>query len=182
MEPRGSDGGSGSPLAGPLTRLAFESGAFVVCTWKSVAIVCWPDRPTGPSVQRVGEVTAPLVAAFPGKISVVNVIERGVRLPTPEGRAGLIALMDRYGGNTACAAVILLGVGFWASAFQGVITGMHMLSPRSFSLRVESRVETAAEWLALEHRRRTGATLDPKELASAVNAARSFNGSTAAGP
>ena len=182
MESRAGDGGSGSVLTGPLRRVAFEPGAFVICTWKSVAMVCWVDRPTGPFVQRVAGVAGPLVEGHPGKISFVHVIERGVGLPTPEGRAGFIDLMDRFGDDIACVAVVLSGVGFWASAFQGFITGMHMLSPRSFAMRVESRVEIAAEWLAREHRQRTGTILDPDELAKTLNAARSFNGDTATTP
>ena|ERR1019366_1064271 len=175
MEPKvRSDRGAVPPAVRPKL-VKIESGVFAIFTWNDVVVVRWlGKRATGPFVRLLADATGPLIAGFPRKISVVHMVTPRGELPTAEGRAGLTEIMDRDGKHVACVAIILPESGFWASAFQGFITGMHMVAPRSFALRIESSVAGVAQWLPHEHLQRTGTFIDPAELAGALKDAWSW--------
>jgi hypothetical protein len=175
MEPKvRSDRGALPPAVRPKL-VKIESGVFAIFTWNDVVVVRWlGERARGPFVRLLADATGPLIASFPRKISVVHMVTPRGELPTAEGRAGLTEIMDRDGKHVACVAIILPESGFWASAFQGFITGMHMVAPRSFALRIESSVAGVAQWLPHEHLQRTGTFINPAELAGALNDAWSW--------
>ena len=92
-------------------------------------------------------------------------------MPTPEARAGFVQMMEQHSKELACVGTVLLGSGFWVSALQSVITGMRMISPRSFDHRINNSFEAVVSWLPKEHRKRTGVSVDPRELHAALDKA-----------
>jgi hypothetical protein len=95
-------------------------------------------------------------------------------LPTNEARERLKGLMDNYGSQIACVAVIIVGSGFWASTLRSVITGMHLESSRTFPMRLCDSVQAAVQWLPSEHLRLTGVRLEPRDLGEVLHRAREF--------
>ncbi len=67
---------------------------------------------------------------------------------------------------------MLLGGGFWNSALRSAITGVLMLTPRSFPVRIHNTIDEVVGWLPDEHLRRTKVRLSPAELAAALQAAQ----------
>jgi hypothetical protein len=72
--------------------------------------------------------------------------------------------MRDYADQIGCVAVVLGGGGFWASALQSFITGMRLVAPRSYDLRVHEHTDEVASWLPAVHHKRTNVMVDPHEL------------------
>jgi hypothetical protein len=135
-------------------------------------IVSWNDQADLPAVRDLSEISDQLLAVYPN-VSAIHLAASDIGLPPSEVRNALLDMMARYGPHTACLAIVLEGSGFWASAMRSVITGMRMLAPRAFSMRIHEDVDAVCEWLPLEHHRRTGVNLDREELRLALQRARS---------
>ena len=151
-----------------LTLLDFEPGVFANFVWQNTAIIVWSSRPTGPAAERVASVAAKVVPDFHEGFSVIHVLKVGVRVPTVEARAIFVEMMHQHAAQLACVVSVLLGTGFMVSALQSVITGMGMLTPRSFEYRFMSSLEAASAWLPAHHRAHTGVSLDRKALLGAL--------------
>jgi hypothetical protein len=152
-----------------LTILDSEPGKFAIYGWQNITIVVWPNQATGPTVLRFAKVIQSVVEAHPEGISNVQIILDGAGVPTSEARAGFIDLMKQYAKQVACVAVVLLGGGFWASAIRAAVTGISMIAPHTFPLRMHGSMAEVAKWLPVEHLKRTGVHLDPQKLTSVLN-------------
>jgi hypothetical protein len=154
-----------------LTGLDSTPGKFAFFASQNVTIFVWLSAASGADVERAANAMRPRMKLYPRGQSHIHLVKSGIGLPTPEARAGFVGLMDQYDRQLACVAVALLGRGFWASALQGAITGMRMLAPRSFEMRMHSDLESVVAWLPDAHLKRTGVFLDPAELLAALNQA-----------
>ena len=155
----------------PPTLLDSEPGAFSILVWHNITIVSWNANATGSTVRRVAEATVPIAEECRQGFSNIHLVRHGSSLPTAEARAGFVEMADRYSQALACVAVGLLGSGFWASALQSAVTGMRMLSPRSFAFRIHNSIDAVTAWLPPEHLKRTGVSVDPDELHSIMTGA-----------
>lgn len=135
-------------------------------------IVAWSEQADLAAVQHLCAISDILLARY-ASVSAVHVAASDIGLPSSEVRSALLEMMARYGPHTACLAVVLEGSGFWASAMRSVITGMRMLAPRAFAMRIHDDIADACAWLPFEHEKRTGVALDPEGLRQAVLRARS---------
>ena len=173
------------PLAPGLTLLDSEPGAFAIFAYSNFTIVVWPAAATVGAVTRLSRATDRVVAAYPHGYSNVHLIpNRGSGIPVPEARAGLVRMAERLGSRLACVGVVLLGSGFWASALQSVITGMRLVSARTYAMHVDRSLEGLARWMPEEHLRRTGVPVDVAALRAALEQAlheTSLQGSGSAG-
>jgi hypothetical protein len=162
---------NGSPPARTLELLDSEDGEFSVFGWQNTTIVVWPQQATGTAVRRLAKVTAAKALEFREGFSNVHVVKNGAGMPTPEARAGFVEMMEKHCKELACVGTVLLGSGFWVSALQSVTTGMRMISPRSFDHRINNSFEALVSWLPKEHRKRTGVSLESRELLAALTKA-----------
>lgn len=138
-----------------------KPGAWSFGVWKNFVIGVWSARGTAEAVGSLANTGRSLKS----KYTSVQIIKNGAGLPTPEGRAALVELLKERTGRLACVMVVLLGSGFWASALQSMITGLHMVAPSgSMKLRICETIEDAAAWLAKEHGPLTGVDVNPSEL------------------
>ena len=149
-----------------------EPGEFAVGAWKNVLIVVWRTQATAPLVERLDRAIASLASRQPGLRSNVHVIAEGAALPTPEARAGFVALMKRNADQLACISIVVDGRGFWSSALRAALTGIRLVTPRSFHYRLVASVEETLRSLPLEHEERTGVRLDANQLRTAIAAAQ----------
>jgi hypothetical protein len=96
--------------------------------------------------------------------SYVHMVPNAVALPDAEARAGLRYIMNRYEPFIACAAVLLDGSGFWASAMRNVVIGLRLLASTPFAYRVDTSLDDVLAWLPDEHYRRTGVRIVPNDV------------------
>jgi hypothetical protein len=150
--------------------LDLEPAAFAFFSWQNVIIAVWRDKPTGAAVGRLAARGHSVTERYP-RHSAIHVVHKGTGIPAPEARAAFVELMKGRGPKLACVAAVLLGHGFWASAVQGAITGIHMLAPRSLTLRICDSIDEAADWLPEEHFVLTGISLNPAALHSILSEA-----------
>jgi hypothetical protein len=121
----------------------------------------WSQRGNAVAVQslsRVGE-------SVKGTYSAIHIIRDGAGLPTPDGRAALVELLTQRSGKLATITVVLQGHGFWASAVQSALTGIHMVVPRAGAkLRLCESIEEAVGHIPQEHAAITGVQVTAQEL------------------
>jgi hypothetical protein len=155
----------------PLVCFDMEPGQYGFFAWHNVIILVWPDSATGVAVERLGAHVRERLKRDPIAQSHIHIVKAGAGLPTREARAGFVELMHAFERDLAAVAVALLGSGFWASAIQGAVTGMRMVAPRSFEMRIQNHLESIVEWLPVEHRNRSGVAIDPGDLLTIMNSA-----------
>jgi hypothetical protein len=121
--------------ASQLLLLSMQKRAYAFYRWENVAINLWSSQPTLEAVGVMSELTERSVSDCPGGIASIHCLDAGVGLPTAEARIALAELVKRYPKHVICAAAMLQGEGFWASATRSALTGIMLLAPRSFGLR-----------------------------------------------
>lgn len=157
-----------------LTLLDSRPGEFAFYGWNNVTLIIWPTQATGYAVERLTAVTERMIGIFAQGVSNIHVVANGAPLPTAEARAGFVDIMKRHEARLACVAVVLEGSGFWAATLRSVITGMRMVSPRTFPMRFHESIAEVPRWLPKEHERLTGTELIPDGLYRALAEARTF--------
>lgn len=163
-------------MAESLEFLDGEPGTCRIAALRNVMVVYWTSRATGAAAVHVAAATVHVLETYPAGLSAVHVIADKSGLPTPEGRAGLIQIMNEKAAQIASVAVVVGGTGFWASAMRSFITGMRFVSPRNFDLRLHGTVAEVMMWLPQQHARLTGVTLDERQLLRVLESVASWPG------
>jgi hypothetical protein len=88
--------------------------------------------------------------------------------PTSDARELLVKTMESHGSNVAAMGIVLMGGGFWASAFHAAITGIRMISRRSVEMRIDGALGPTVRWLCPLHTKRTATPIHPEELCRAA--------------
>lgn len=140
-------------------------GVHQVWAWRNVVVVRWIGRPSGEAAAMLGPISDQLFARLTAtKLSYVHLVPNKLELPDAESRTAFIELTQNYGSRTACVAVVVGGVGFWASAVRGFVTGIRVIAPRTMDFRLHAEISELLEWFPEEHARRSGEQLEPSEL------------------
>jgi hypothetical protein len=166
MKPRSE--ASGVELAIPLKPLDAEPGHFSLFAWQNLTIATWASEATGPAVHRIDVAAAPLLKERAEGVTSIHLVKEGAGMPTAEARDGFLQSMKVNARSLQCVSVVLLGGGFWASTLQSIVTGMRMLAPNTFTMRVDNGFDAVVHWLPPEHLRRTGVPLRPNDLKAAM--------------
>jgi hypothetical protein len=151
-----------------LLRLVAVAGSYGFYRWANVAINVWSSQPTLAAVQVLSELTERSLSACPDGIASVHWLDQGVALPTAEARVSLSELAKRYPKHVTCAAVMLQGSGFWASATRSALTGIMLLAPGTFSLRFFGELGELARFIAHEQAERGPHAVDAARLQGAI--------------
>ena len=138
-----------------------QPNAWSFGVWQNFVIGVWSTRATAEAVGSLGRTARSLKERY----TSLHIIKSGAALPTADGRAAFVELLKERSGKLACITVVLLGSGFWASAVQSMITGLHMVVPAgSTKLRICDTIDDAVAWLAKEHPALTGIDVNASEL------------------
>jgi len=164
----------------PLNIVGSYPGAHQVQLWKNVSICVWVGRATQPAAEELVGITQRTIAALGPKqrFSFVHLVADRIELPDSGARGVLVQIMKDYADHMGCAAVVLGGTGFWASAMRSFVTGVRVLAPRTFDLRVHGQIDELLEWYPAEHERRTGLALDPASLVAELARAQHWQSQT----
>ena len=132
--------------------------------YKNVGICTWRGQATGLAVREVTDIVAGMLARGTELYSFIHLVPNRVPLPDSEAREGLIALMKQYEVRTACAAIVIGGTGFWASAMRNAVIGLRVVVPRSFEYRLHGDSDEILSWLPIAHSKRTGIEVTDHQL------------------
>jgi hypothetical protein len=177
MDRAADDTGSDS-----LTILGSYPGAYRVQLWKNVSICVWVGRATQLAAEELVSITQHTIEVVGPKqrFSFVHLVAEGIELPDSGARGVLVQIMKDYADHMGCAAVVLAGTGFWASAMRSFVTGVRVLAPRTFDLRVHAQIAELLEWYPAEHARRTGLEIDPASFLAELARAQDWQRETMA--
>jgi hypothetical protein len=146
-------------------------GAMRVGRFQNLVIVAWSGQSTGEAVRTLQDLMVPLHRGSSELRSYIHMLPHHVPMPDAEARTGMRWMLDHYAPHIACAAVLLEGSGFWASAMRNVVIGVRMLTTNSFAFRIDTTHDELLAWLPDEHHKRTGVRLPPSELRSLLEQA-----------
>jgi hypothetical protein len=143
-------------------------GSFEVKLWHNITVTTWFGPATPSAALKLSELTKVLMTTLPPeqRISVIHLVAPKLELPSNEVRTLFLQPLQQYADRFGCVSVIVGGTGFWTSAMRGFITGMRVLAPRTFDLRLHADAESLLEWFPEEHQKRTGFQIDPNALAA----------------
>jgi hypothetical protein len=135
-------------------------------------IAVWWSQATGSAVQRFLPIVEGLSQKYPQGYSHIHIVKDKAGIPTPEARAGFLQLMSEPA--LGHVAVVIGGQGFWASAMRSAITGMQIMSPRAFQLRLHGSVSEVVASLPEAHLKRTGVENETAALAAMLECAQGW--------
>ena len=158
-------------LAAELELLDSKRGAFWLGAWGDVNVLVWLQPATLDVVERLDRVGAKQ-AAEPRKRSTIQIITPEGGPPDGPTREALIELHSKRTENVACAAVIIERTGLMGMAVRSAVTGLIILAPKNFRIKVFDTAEQCAPWVAEQHERVAGTPLSAAALSEVLRKAR----------
>ena len=161
------------PSSEELAEVDSKPGAFWMGWWRNVQIIVWVKGATLDAVERMDKV-ATARSADASKSSVVHMITADAGPPESDAREAFIEVTRRHGASVACAAVIIERSGLMGMAVRSAVTGMIILAPKHYRVKVFDAIDQCAPWLCEQHERVTGTQLIAAELAATLKKARAI--------
>jgi hypothetical protein len=151
--------------------------------WGPINAVIWAGRATVDKVTRVNRGLAVRYDALDHmRMSTVHVVLADVGPPDPDVRAAIIDMNEHWRDAVACGAVVIERVGLAGLALRSAITGIIMLAPKHYRVKVFDALEPCAPWVAEQHSRVTSVSVETARilqcLQHAHRAATSINSAT----
>jgi hypothetical protein len=156
----------------PLTVMDSEPGAFWFGAWGNINVRVWFTTPKLVGVKRLDATNPERVRAHPEKLSTVHIAAATAGPPEPEARSALNEMHKRYGDTVGCAAVVIEHGGLLGAAVRSAVTGMMMVAPKHYRVKVFDTIEPVAPWLAENNARSTGVSLAAEDVLSVLRFAR----------
>jgi hypothetical protein len=133
-----------------------EPGQFAFYGWNNITIIVWVVQPSAAAIERLMQVGERRGLQHPEGLSDVHLIVGQIKLPDAAARDRLLKGAKRAAPHLAAVAAVAEGQGFWLSTLRSVITGIRVLLPGSFALRLFVDVDELALWLPDVHEKATG--------------------------
>lgn len=159
-----------STLPSDVVLLDSQAGVYALYAWQNIMFACWSQAATLPAMQRVAHHREAIDKRCPEGVSVVYLIADGAGLPTPEARAAAIEMLERYGHQRACLAMVVFGEGFWVSAMRATATDVPatMRGATQGPMKFFSSVEELVRWLPERHHEHTGVRIATEQFRTVV--------------
>jgi hypothetical protein len=164
-----------SPLPSTPALLDSETGHFSFYLWQGAIISIWLNQGTGDAVRRLAVVAESVLKVHAEGYSAIHIVKKDTPMPSSDGRAEFATIMERHAAKIACVATVFEGGGFWASAMRGMNTGLQVLAPRPFAMRVFDSIQEISDWVPGEHWKRTRTRMHSAPLLSAITTARALS-------
>lgn len=161
------------PSSEELVEVDSKPGAFWMGWWRNVQIVVWVKTATLDAVERIDK-AAVARSAVTAKSSIVHMITPDAGPPEADARDAFIEVARRHGESVACGAVIIERSGLLGMAVRSAVTGLIILAPKHYRVKVFDAIDQCAPWLCEQHERVTGAQLMAEELAETLKKARAM--------
>jgi hypothetical protein len=133
--------------------------------WGPLNTVIWARTPTVDMVTRINRGLAVRYDALEHqRMSTVHVVLPGVRPPDSAARTALVDMNERWRDAVACGAVVIKSVGLAGVALRSAITGIIILAPKHYRVKVFDALEPCATWVAEQHSRVTSASVEAAQV------------------
>jgi hypothetical protein len=156
----------------PVELLDAEPGAFWFGTFHNLNILVWLRAATKEAIERLDRTNPARTRAHPERISTIHIITERASPAGGEARAALEKMNARWGHTVGCAAVVIELSGFAGVMMRTAVTGVTMIAPKNYRIRVFDGIDSAAPWLSKEHARSTQVAFAAPAVLSALRAAR----------
>jgi hypothetical protein len=156
----------------PVQLLDAEPGAFWFGTFHNINILVWLRAATKEAIERLDRTNPARTRAHPERISTIHIITEHAAPAGGEARAALEKMNARWGHTVGCAAVVIELSGFAGVVMRTAVTGVTMLAPKNYRIRVFDGVDSATPWLAKEHARSTQVSFSEPAVLNALREAR----------
>jgi hypothetical protein len=158
---------------GSVELLDAEPGAFWFGSFHNMNLLVWLRPATKEAIERLDRTNPARTRAHPEGISTIHVITEHAAPAGGEARAALERMNARWGHTVGCAAVVIELSGFAGVLMRTAVTGVTMLAPKNYRIRVFDSIDSAAPWLSTEHARSTRIGFAAPAVLSALRDARS---------
>jgi hypothetical protein len=133
--------------------------------WGPINVVIWAGPATADVVTRINRGLAVRYDALDRTLmSTVHVVLTDVRPPDPDARVALVDMNERWRHAVACGAVVIEHVGLAGVALRSAITGIIILAPKHYRVKVFDALEPCATWVAEQHSRVTSVPVEAAQL------------------
>lgn len=133
--------------------------------WGPLNAVIWARPATADMVTRVNRGLAARYDALDHeRMSTVHVVLPDVRPPDADARAALVDMNERWRHAVACGAVVIESVGLAGVALRSAITGIIILAPKHYRVKVFDALEPCATWVAEQHSRVTSVPVEAAQF------------------
>lgn len=127
-------------------RIFAEGAGYRIVQWRNVFLTHW-SAPISMEGLEASEAGSFDLAKRHETVMVLNVVEYGLQIPSPEVRRKASAVVGATAGHVAAAATVLPGEGFWASAARAAVATITLLSRAGHPHRVFATTSDAARWV-----------------------------------
>jgi len=162
----------GHSVSAELTVLESVPGALWYSAWRNFNMIVWLRPSTAEIVAKLDHALATRHDKLQERMSSVHIIVPDVGPPESEARAALVAMNDRWGHATACGAVVIEQGGLMGVALRSAITGIIILAPKHYRVKVFDGFEQCAPWMAEQNNRVATTQLQAAELLELMHHAR----------
>lgn len=156
----------------PIVVMDSQPDAFWFGAWGNINVLVWFKSPDMEGVNRLEATNPGRVRAHPEKLSTVHIAAASSGPPESDARAALNEMHKRYGDTVGCAAVVIEHGGLLGTAVRSAVTGMMMVAPKHYRVKVFDTIEPVAPWMAENHARSTGVTITADDLLAVLKFAR----------
>lgn len=133
--------------------------------WGPINAVIWARLATVDMVTRINRGLAARYDALDHtRMSTIHVVLPDVGPPDTDVRAALVDMNERWEHAVACGAVVIERAGWAGVALRSAITGIIMLAPKHYRVKVFDELESCAPWVAEQHSRVTSVPVEAAQL------------------
>ena len=159
-------------LLAELKQLDVEPGMWWFGAFRNLNILVWHRAGDTRAVQRIDATNVPRTTAHPEGISTIHIIREDAKPPSADTRDAFNAMHAEWGHTVGCGVIVIEQRGFLGVAIRAAVTGMTMVAPKFYRIRVVDSVEAAAPWLSENHARSTDVVISPEDTLAILNEAR----------
>jgi hypothetical protein len=149
-----------------------EPDAFLFGAILNINLLVWVNSATVETVARIDRFNPMRVEAHPERISTIHIITARAEPPSQAVRDGFNDMHARWGHTVGCAAVVIERTGLVGLAVRSAVTGMAMLAPKHYRLKVFDSVAAMNPWFVQNHARSTGVSFEEAGLLATFQSAR----------
>ncbi|HTQ45562.1 MAG TPA: hypothetical protein VMI75_22540 [Polyangiaceae bacterium] len=154
---------SSEPRADDELVLLLEDEAVYAYVLRDLFIMVWRGVVTDTTLEAMHKLMEREARKQPDGMAIVSVIERGATPPSSAQRSNISNFQARMGKRFRCLALVIDGIGFWASMAIGVATSIITYRRKLFPQTVCRTVEGAVDFIV-----RKSPGMDAQALLSAI--------------
>lgn len=161
-------GHSGTGSQAGALRFVHEEPGYLLAHIDNIFVSSTSVQATAEQARHMSIVVEQLAAAH-SKLSSIALVQWAGGLPNAEARVAFEQIAKVCVGKVTCTGVMIRGEGFGASALRGLITGVLLIRPQAYKVKVALSFEQLVDWLCPLHEQTTGVRIEPAGLLSALH-------------